>query len=364
MKVLNTGFGILGAWLLRRPFYVRFHITYRCNYRCGMCAIHDILPQFPELAIEDIRSISERLWTLGARHVVLTGGEPFLRPDLPDVVRAFAQRGFSVRIQTNGAAHVTREAIVAVRDAGARDLSVSVDSLEAPLQDDICESREVLEHALRTLELSRELLTKGMSLANIVGSPHNFDELPRLVQYFGERGIYSYITPAVVRAEDAPDDGEYLFRSSDPSFTFNAVPDGIRDDIIDALIALRRQGCGLTNSTRHLEDFREFIRTGASAWSCSAGSLALDIRPNGDVSACKEKPPLGNILSPSFHAMYRGADFRRRAADQARRCTGCFYGEYREPHYAVRDPAVLGEWVRDWLRTFRRGMAWNRGAKA
>jgi hypothetical protein len=35
---------------------------------------------------------------------------------------------------------------------------------------------------------------------------------------------------------------------------------------------------------------------------------------------------------------------------------GCFYGEYRELHYAVGDLSVLREWTRDWFRTFRRGM--------
>ena len=360
MKVTNTAWGILGSRILRRPFYARVHVTYRCNYRCQMCGVSEIRHQFEELPLERIRVVSDRLWALGARHVVLTGGEPFLRKDLPAVVETFASRGFSVRIQTNGGPQVTRAAMAAVADAGASDLSVSVDSLDAPLQDRICGGREVLAHALRALELSLELLPRGMSLANMVASPYNFTELPRLVRSFGDCGVYTYITPAVVCGSDGPPEDDYLFRSRDQAFGFRALAPSVRDEVIDELIALRRQGSGLTNSTRHLEDFRRFLVTGESAWECSAGTLALDVRPDGSVSACKEKPPLGSILSPDFAEFYRSAEFRKRAAEQAAACTGCFYGEYREPYYAIRDASVLREWVVGWLGTFRKGMAWKR----
>jgi len=83
------------------------------------------------------------------------------------------------------------------------------------------------------------------------------------------------------------------------------------------------------------------------------------VRPDGSVSACKEKPPLGHILDRSFASFYRSGGFRRQAATEAASCTGCFYGEYREPSYAIRDAEVLREWTVDWLRTFRKGMGWS-----
>lgn len=362
MKILNTALGILGSRLLGRPFYARVHVTYRCNYRCRMCGVSDLRPHFDELPLESFKTITERLWKMGARLVVLTGGEPFLRKDLADIVGLFARRGFSVRIQTNGGPQVTRETLSAVARAGARDLSVSVDTLDASLQDVICEGSRVLENALRTLELSLELLPRGISLANIVGSPYNFTELPNLVRYFDARGIYTYITPAVVICSSTDtDDNGFLFRSRDESFDFGKIPQDRRDSIIDELVSLRRHGSRLTNSTRHLEDFRHYLSTGDRTWNCSAGKLTLDVRPDGRASVCKEKHPLGNILDPGFQATHRGSEFRRLAAAQRAACSGCFYGEYREPHYAITDPAVLWEWCLGWLRTFRKGMDWQEG---
>jgi MoaA/NifB/PqqE/SkfB family radical SAM enzyme len=362
MKVTNTAMGILGARFLRRPFYARVHVTYRCNYRCRMCGIEDIRKDFDELDGDAFDRAAGRLRELGARHVVLTGGEPFLRKDLAGIVGSFARRGFSIRIQTNGGPQVTRERIAEVARAGAADLSVSVDTLDGALQDQISGGRETVSHALRTLELALELMPRGMSLANIVASPHNFAELPALVRHFGASGVYTYITPAVVVAEAPRDGGAYLFRSQDASFAFAGLAPETRDAVIDDLVALRRQGWGLTNSTRHLRDFQRFLATGDSLWPCASGTFALDVRPDGRVSACKEKPPLGHILDPAFGAFYRSEEFRRLAAAQAGACSGCFYGEYREPAYAIRDTAVLREWIAEWLRTFRKGMGWKRGA--
>jgi MoaA/NifB/PqqE/SkfB family radical SAM enzyme len=356
MRILNTALGILGSRFLRRPFYGRVHVTYRCNYRCRMCGIEGIRTRFDELETEAFLEVAARLRAVGARHVVITGGEPFLRRDLADIVGHFARRRFSVRIQTNGGPQVTRESLMAVARAGVTDLSVSVDTLDETTQDWITGARGSLSHALRTLDWARDIMPSGMSLANIVASPHNFARLPELVRYFADRSMYSYITPAAV-AVSHPE--AHLFRGSDGSFEFGAIDAKLRDAVIDELIALRRGGMGLTNSTRHLRDFRQYIASGRVEWDCHSGMFALDVRPDGSVSACKEHPPIASILSPDFVRVFRSDEFRSRANEQARSCAGCFYGEYREPLYAIRDASVLQEWTRDWMRTFRRGMRWG-----
>ena len=65
-----------------------------------------------ELSTEQAAQVVDTLSSLGARHAVITGGEPFLRADLADVISLFAQRGFSVRVQTNGGPQATRAVLV------------------------------------------------------------------------------------------------------------------------------------------------------------------------------------------------------------------------------------------------------------
>jgi hypothetical protein len=179
------------------------------------------------------------------------------------------------------------------------------------------------------------------------------------VRFFRERGIYSYITPVMVNGHADGQDDSFVFRGSDQSFAFAGIAPDERDAVIDELAELRREGAGLTNSTRHLEDFRRFLADRHCKWPCEAGRLSLDVLPDGQISVCKEKPPIATALDPSFVATCRSAAFRERCESITASCAGCFYGEYREPYYAIRDFGVLAEWVRDWLRLFRRGMTWR-----
>ncbi|HEX2798064.1 MAG TPA: hypothetical protein VHQ44_00185, partial [Thermoanaerobaculia bacterium] len=245
-------------------------------------------------------------------------------------------------------------------EAGLRDVSVSIDTLDPALQDDICQARDVGNHALRTLLMARRFLPDSLSLANIVASSYNFDELPALVRHFHAMGVYTYITPVMIATEES---GDYRFRANGAEFMVRHGSDAHRMRVIDELIALRRSGHGLTNSTRHLRDYRRYLETGVCAWRCEAGALGLDVFPDGGVSICKEKPRFGNILDPAFVETYTRGAFRKRNQITAAECSGCFYGEYREPQYAIRDWSVLAEWVLDYCRTFRHGMRFNRAAR-
>ncbi len=356
MKLLNTAVGIVAARVLGRPFYVRFHVTHRCNYRCRMCALHDLANESRELDPDRVRLVARRLRSLGAQHAVLTGGEPFLRSDLPAIVAAFSDLGFSVRIQTNGGRQVTADRIEACRKAGLRDLSVSVDTFDPDLQDSICGVDGALDNALRTLDLAHRLLPRGMSLANIVASRYNFEQLPDLVRRIFAMGAYSYITPVMVAARSDGAESHYLFRGEDMAFGLMDIAPPVRDRVLDELVEIRSQGGGLTNSPRFLEDFRRFLETGSCSWKCEAGTLCLDVHPDGAMCVCKEKPPVANVLDDDFVAYYRSSAFRELARQVSASCTGCFYGEYREPQYAVRDLATFSEWVLRWLGTYRHGM--------
>jgi MoaA/NifB/PqqE/SkfB family radical SAM enzyme len=309
-----------------------------------------------ELSLEQIRLLARSAAALGARHVVITGGEPFLRPDLPEVIAAFNDRHFSVRVQTNGGTQVTAEILRRCASAGLQDLSVSLDTLKRSLQDEICQARNVVDNALRTLALAREILPGSISQANIVASRFNFIELPSLVRYIHDLGSYSYVTPVMILGENGEHPDHYTFRSAAADFRPESLPAGIHDQVLNDLLALRKQGKGLTNSSRYLRDYRNYLASGRIAWRCEAGTLCLDILPDGRVSICKEKPAVGNILDPGFKQYFRSRDFMALARETIDSCTGCFYGEYREPQYVVRDPSVLAEWLRDWLRYFRRGM--------
>jgi len=117
---------------------LRISVTDRCNFRCPYCMPKEVFgPHFTFLHREDLLSFEElaRLARIFVRHGVekvrLTGGEPLLRRDLERLVAQLAAiEGLDdIALTTNGSL-LTREKARALKDAGLRRITISLDSLD------------------------------------------------------------------------------------------------------------------------------------------------------------------------------------------------------------------------------------------
>jgi len=119
---------------------LRISVTDRCNFRCGYCMPRDVyhdgyafMPRAEILTFEEIARLARSFASeLGAHKIRLTGGEPLLRRDLPQLVERLARiEGVTdLTLTTNGlllAEHARRLA-----DAGLMRITVSLDALDAP----------------------------------------------------------------------------------------------------------------------------------------------------------------------------------------------------------------------------------------
>ena len=86
------------------PIYVQFYITARCNLTCDQCNVIYANSDVRECTLDEIRRIADNFAEMGVAMVLLTGGEPFARSDLAQIIREFESRGVHVRMQTNGLA--------------------------------------------------------------------------------------------------------------------------------------------------------------------------------------------------------------------------------------------------------------------
>ena len=114
--------------------YLRISIADRCNERCLYClpeGYQGWAHRSDHLTDEEILSVVRAAAGLGFRTFRLTGGEPLLRPNLPEVVRSMAATPGveAIGLSTNG----TRLAALAqpLREAGVRTVNISLDALDA-----------------------------------------------------------------------------------------------------------------------------------------------------------------------------------------------------------------------------------------
>lgn len=106
---------------LRHPYKLNFAVTYRCQSRCSSCSIWKQKPR-QELTLDEIKEFARK--NTHFRWLGLTGGEPFLRGDLVEVVDAFRQHSkglYLVAMPTNS---LSSEDMIADRIASIFELGV------------------------------------------------------------------------------------------------------------------------------------------------------------------------------------------------------------------------------------------------
>jgi len=123
--------------LMRPVRDLRISVIDRCNYRCPYCMPEEVfgdghayLPRQHWLSSGEIKRIASLFVGLGVTKLRLTGGEPLLRRDIVDIVAALAGIGGveDLALTTNASRLAARAA--ALRDAGLRRVTVSLDSLD------------------------------------------------------------------------------------------------------------------------------------------------------------------------------------------------------------------------------------------
>ena len=120
---------------LGRPLRnLRLSVTDRCNLRCAYCMPepnYTWLPRQDLLHFEEIGRLVDVFTGLGVDKVRLTGGEPLVRRDLPELVRILAGKSAltDIAMTTNGV--LLADQAAALREAGLHRVTVSLDTLDA-----------------------------------------------------------------------------------------------------------------------------------------------------------------------------------------------------------------------------------------
>jgi len=111
---------------VKRPILAQIVPIRRCNLACAYCNEHD-RSTGPVPTAEMLDRI-DRLATLGASAIALSGGEPLLHPDVLEIIRRVRKRGCLAQLLTNGYL-LTPELIKKLNQAGLDFLQLSIDNL-------------------------------------------------------------------------------------------------------------------------------------------------------------------------------------------------------------------------------------------
>ena len=328
----------------RTPIYCQIAVTNGCAARCLYCAAPRRRQVESELDPAAYDKIAANLSRLGVVFVVLTGGEPLLRPDLERIVTAFASRGMITRIQTTGI-EATPERVRSLIDAGLDDFSISMDSLSPAIQGELTGVADVSDRIMTAIAatLAYRRPTSMLTGINAVATRRTLDGLPNLVAFCSHVGLIVSVIPYhsgggsqefVLRTDP---EGGLGFQSADAA--------GVRS-VFETLVRMKRLGHLIHDSSWLLRQAPDFLLGSPPPWRCESPDLYFTIEATGRIQPCVDR----RVESAEFNATDDGFvdDFvsgriRDAFAEVVRSCEGCLYPCYPEFHRLVRYPSQMWE---------------------
>lgn len=277
---------------LVRPLILGYAVTWRCNARCIMCDTWRTGAESPDTARDELdpdeldRILARNADFLrGVRKIGITGGEPFLRSDLVDIIRVINRRLPKARISlvSNGLlSERILKALARVREFFPELIfSVSLDGL-GPVHNEVRGIPGAYDKALATIKGARKLgftVTSGMTVSHL--NYHQVQPLSRLLAGIGvdfscnlqERGA-NFHNQGRAR-ELAPEHKRVLHRTL-ADFSHHYYMDHVR---------------------RQLEGKPRTL-------PCYSGFSSYFITPRGEVNFCNLiGRPLGDLRRESFRAI-------------------------------------------------------------
>ncbi len=340
------------------PVYAHWGVTHRCNLRCKMCGIWRYGDESEELSLDQVRLMAERMGRMGVAHLTLGGGEPFVRPDLPEVVRAFVSHGIAVRVLTNGVLD-DPSALDRVVDAGGIHFSVSLDSLSPARHDEICQQEGAWHAAVKTMVRIAELTHDkgGMPLLNTVVSNANLEELPRIIRFADALGFTVSLLP-VELLEDPRGSGkdwEDRFIRFCPELAMGQDKGDIRERITaayDRVVAMKREGFPVLNTTPYLKASRDYLLDGVfPPFKCDAGKLYFSVAPNGQFTIChRTVQQHRSILDDDFEDYWKSQVYETARREEVASCEGCMRACWIDTSFIFRTRLGFMETTKTALR--------------
>lgn len=339
MSILSFPLAVLSnrRGTVPRPSWCTYLVSYRCNARCGMCDSWRMKPG-AELTVDEVRTVFKKIGSLGV--VRLSGGEPFLRPELLDIARVVYEesRPSVLHITTNGSFPDRVEAMVRAFPAPRRlRFMVSFDGMT----DTHNESRgkdvtfDLAEETVRRLATLRDQLGIAVSINHTVISQASMEEHEALNRRFRTLGIEVHAVLAYAdssmygakrRGKKSLDllsmDGYALHEKLRDADSIGFVRQRLREvhRFSNPMLRVAKQYYyrGL------LARLGDHERGRALAPKCTALRSHIRLLPDGSVPVCQfNTEKVGNLLTSSFEEVWHSepAKDSRKWVDA---CVGCW----------------------------------------
>lgn len=160
---------------------VIWNLIRRCNLVCKHCYSISADTEFPgELDTAKVYEVMDDLKTFGVPVLILSGGEPLLRPDIFEISKRAKNMGFYVGLSTNGTL-IDEQMIPAIADVGYNYVGISIDGIKET-HDRFRQKSGAFDASMHAVKLCKENNIKvGLRFTLTQDNAHELPELLKLI---------------------------------------------------------------------------------------------------------------------------------------------------------------------------------------
>ena len=289
-----------------RPFMVGHFITNRCMCKCASCLWRD--NESKDVGLEDLKRFYAEARDEGFVAAALSGGEPFLRNDLGEVVRFIKQEaGMSVLLFNTGWYLKKRmDEVLPYIDM----MIVSLDSARAERHDAIRGLPGLFDRAVEGVRLVKERYPDVSLQFNVCvqkGIAEEIDDLIALATSLAVKISFDVIT-------------EYRNGDGRPHVeTDMGLPRPELQAVCAQLMQRKRDGAPILNS----ESYFEYFITDRPGYRCHLPKLVMFVDGRGNAEYCLNlSKPIANIRDTPLREIMELEQFKQ-LRSEAERCSSC-----------------------------------------
>lgn len=164
---------------VKPPLWLLAELTYRCPLQCPYCSNPlDFAKQEKELTTAQWIKVFEEAREMGAVQIGFSGGEPLVRKDLPELIRAARDLGFYTNLITSGIG-LTEKKIDAFAEAGLDHIQISFQASDETLNAALAGNAKAFR---QKLEMAKAVKAHGYPMVlNFVLHRHNIDQIDKII---------------------------------------------------------------------------------------------------------------------------------------------------------------------------------------